>query len=314
MNQLNDNSNKLSKENKAKRALAMREDKARRVQAAKFRRASIMFFAVLLPMIVFALLTLDYLYRPNAFALEELEFSGSFNRVQIQSVEEKTSTALQGNFFTIDLDRIRDHVLSVAWVKDVNVRRKWPNSLTLHVSEYVPHMRWGEDGWVSRSGTIVLDDSLSTDVHVPTLNGDTQYVSELFAFAQLWQKQLVHQGLVLNDVERSSSSAWVISFSHKVLDYSGEEEASTGYGVTTLLLGSEDVQNRLDRFLRMYSQNNILLQASNVVDARYPNGLAIVPIDNSNDKDSIVNDGKDNVVNNESDSNESGAKKRFSSL
>lgn len=301
MNHMNDNSNKLNKVNKAKRALAMRKDKVRRVQAAKFRRGSIVFFAVLMPMIVLALLTVDYLYRPNSFALQELEFSGSFNRVQLAAVEQKTSAALQGNFFTVNLDKIRDEVMTVSWVKEVNVRRKWPNSLELAVSEYVPHMRWGKEGWVTRSGYIVFDKNLVVDTQVPTLNGDKQHVAELFAFAQLWKKQLAQHKLVLDDVDRSSSRAWVIRFSHRISN-DGSEDSFNSRVNTTLLLGSDDVQNRLDRFLRMYSQDISLLKASNVVDARYPNGLAIVPVlENSNEK-------------NVSNSNENVADKRLSSL
>jgi len=294
MSPVKDSSKKL---NKAKRALAMREDKVRRVQAAKFRRSSIVFFAVLLPIVVVMLLTLDYLYRPNSFALEELQFSGSFNRVRLEEVEKQTNEALQGNFFTVDLERIRSKVLTVPWVKAVNVRRKWPNSLVLHVSEHVPHMRWGEEGWVSRLGSIVLDDTLSIDANVPTLNGDAQHVAELFAFAQLWQKQLAQHDLVLRHIDRSSSRAWVIRFSHESLN--GQQSGLINNQVdATLLLGSDDVQKRLDRFLRMYSQDTSLLQTSHLVDARYPNGLAIVPV----------------VENNEPNSGESDAAERLTSL
>lgn len=293
MSDMNENFNKPTMEGKAKRALAMRAEKVRRVQMAKFRRGSVAFFAVILPIVVVMLLVVDYLYRPNSFALEELQFSGSFKRVNLEDVETKTSAALQGNFFTVDLDSIRSEVLNVPWVKDVNVRRKWPNTLVLHVSEYVPQMRWGKDGWVSRVGSIVIDDTLSTTSDVPTLNGDPQHVSELFAFAQLWKKQLKQHGLILRDVDRSSSRAWDIRFSHGGLNAEGEPVKDT-----LLLLGSEDVQKRLDRFLRMYSQDAGLLKSSDVVDARYPNGLAIIPV----------------VETNELNSNEADAGKQLSSL
>lgn len=301
MNRMNENANKLSKANKVKRALAVREDKVRRVQAAKFRRGSIVFCAVLMPMIVLALVTVDYLYRPNSFALQELEFSGPFNRVQLTEVEQKTSAALQGNFFTVDLEKIRNEVMTVSWVKEVNVRRKWPNSIELAVSEYIPHMRWGKEGWVARSGHIVFDNNLMIDAQVPTLNGDKQHVAELFAFAQLWQKQLAQNQLVLEHIDRSPSRAWMIRFSHSVAGESSDE-VFEDQASTTLLLGSDDVQNRLDRFLRMYSQNVGILKASNLVDARYPNGLAIVPVqEDVNEK-------------NVSHSNENVADKRLSSL
>lgn len=294
MNRVNDNSKKMNKASKAKRALAMREDKMRRVQVAKFRRGSILFFAVLLPVVVVILLALDYLYRPNSFALAELQFSGVFNRVQLEDVEHRTYNAIQGNFFTVNLEKIRNEVQMIAWVKDVNVRRKWPNSLVLNISEYIPQMRWGKEGWVSQEGSIVMDDSimLSTEIsneistEAPTLNGEPQYVAELFAFARLWQQQLAENDMTLRSVDRSSSSAWVIRFSHKFLDTEGEELV-TRSSEMTLLLGSDEVQKRLDRFLRMYTKDAGLLQASSVVDARYPNGLAIVAntVSNSNEND-----------------------------
>ena len=290
-----------------KRAWYYKQEKVKSVRLAHLRNSSMRWLAIILPLLAIILITADRLGRSDLFLIDEIEYHGVFEYVDQNTIDQTVKDALQGNFFTIDLKKIRTEVLSVPWVKDVNVRRKWPNSIALHVSEYAPRMRWGEEGWVSRTGNIILDNNFSVDIQVPILNGDAQYVSELFAFAQLWQKQLAQQGLILNEIDRSSSSAWVIRFSHSLVDVASvadevDEDTHNRRGNTTLLLGSDDVQNRLDRFLRMYSQNAVLLKAGNVVDARYPNGLAIVPaVDN-------------NVESNASNSNGSGVKKRLSSL
>lgn len=301
--------------NKSKRALAMREDKQRRVKVARFRRACIVFFAVLLPVLMMVLLTVDYVYRTDSFAIEELRFQGRFKRVDIATVERAAHAAVVGNFFTVDLDDLRQRVKDVNWVRAVNVRREWPNKLIVDIAEHEPLMRWDDEGWVSRSGEIVLSDTVVSSQHFPVLHGAPQYVTEMLAFGQYWQQQLSTHNLVLEELHRSSSKAWTVKLSYtskfviaesdtenagqddseKTNAEEGSLEQSEGVNrdvateqwgerqqYLSLLLGSEDVQKRLDRFLRMYAQDSRLLAASQLVDARYPNGLAIVPSVSSN--------------------------------
>ena len=49
---------------------------------------------------------------------------------------------LEGNFFTVGLDRVREHFEQVPWVRRAEVRRIWPNRLFVALEEHQVLARW----------------------------------------------------------------------------------------------------------------------------------------------------------------------------
>ncbi len=280
----------------AKRAWALRKDKHRRVKVAKFRRKSVVFIAVLLPSVVVVLLCMDYLYRPGAFAIEELQFQGRFEYVAVENVERVVKDSLEGNFFTVDLSRLQQQVQALPWVSAANVRRQWPDKLVIRLLEHQPVMRWGNKGWVSNSGVVIPDDKAVDIGDVTSLIGDLQDVNEMLAHAVYWQRLMVPFNLQLQAVQLKNSHAWKVKFLPRNIEHLDNNLIDKQHvGEITLLLGSEEVQERFNRFLRMYGENPAALMMSRIIDARYPNGLAII-------KEAVMG-AADNVVNSESAKN-----------
>ena len=52
---------------------------------------------------------------------------------------------LEGNFFTVGLDRVREHFEQVPWVRRAEVRRIWPNRLFVALEEHQVLARWKDD-------------------------------------------------------------------------------------------------------------------------------------------------------------------------
>ena len=52
---------------------------------------------------------------------------------------------LEGNFFTVGLDRVREHFEQVPWLRRAEVRRIWPNRLFVALEEHQVLARWKDD-------------------------------------------------------------------------------------------------------------------------------------------------------------------------
>ena len=53
---------------------------------------------------------------------------------------------IKGNFFTTNLDAVRQAFESVPWVRRATVRREWPDQLIVALEEHEALGTWGEDG------------------------------------------------------------------------------------------------------------------------------------------------------------------------
>ena len=106
-----------------------------------------------LVMLAFACLLLAGLWwlgqRP-VFDLLAIEV-GPVNGRRLDHVDERKMMAqgvnrLDGNFFTVGLDRVREHFEQVPWVRRAEVRRIWPNRLFVALEEHQVLARWKDDG------------------------------------------------------------------------------------------------------------------------------------------------------------------------
>jgi len=247
------------------RAFANQERKFQAQRAGKLGRAALLSMATLFSFAAFALLAADQLYRPDTFVISQLKIQGKFRYLDPVTVETALAEQDLGNFFSIDLSAIKTKIETVPWVQSVDVRRTWPNTLELTLTEHRPVMRWGDDKWVSSAGEVVDIVNELPIRNTITLNGNEQDAMVMLQTAFTWKKTLQDIGLELKAVALSRSRAWTLRLHYP------EHEADF-----ELLLGHKEVEERLARFQYLFSKQfkfaNHRLQR---VDARYPDGLAV---------------------------------------
>ncbi len=268
------------------RALANQEREVQVQRLGRFFKALLLSAATLMTFATVTLLIADKLYRPDAFTINQLKIKGQFQFLAPEEIQQQVFAENIGNFFSIELDQIKQRVEAIPWVKHADVRREWPHTLSVHVREHQPAVRWQTLGdisnkaadannktadaktveqWVSVSGEII---SLSEPLkrHSTMLLSGTEHDSrELLSRAIRWQKQLAPSGLRVLHVSLSASQAWHLSLSY--IEPGNKFE---------LLLGRENSNQRLTRFQRLFdSQFKHAQQRLLRVDARYPDGVAV---------------------------------------
>jgi cell division protein FtsQ len=183
------------------------------------------------------------------------------------TLREGAAGRLKGNFFTTDLEQVREAFESVPWVRQATVRREWPNQLIVELEEHVALGTWGEDGRIlSVKGDLFTVNLAEVDDEqkLPKFDGPEGSEKEVLArFAQLrdWFAPLKLTPQVLS---LSSRYAWTVKLDNG----------------TRVALGREQDQNtmktRVERLVGIYPQLvSRLGSAIGTIDMRYPNGLAL---------------------------------------
>ncbi|HUO44740.1 MAG TPA: cell division protein FtsQ/DivIB [Burkholderiales bacterium] len=201
-----------------------------------------------------------FITRLPAFALHEVRIDNPLAHVTREQIEDVVRRDLAGNFFTLDLVRLRAGFERLPWVRRADVRRAWPDRVDVALEEQVPLARWGPPG----DGALV---NVEGEVFAATLDGalpvfvgpDAASAKEIAIQYDYFRRSLAAVNEVPAEVNVSSRRAWQLKLA------SG----------TTLELGRDDIEARLDRFVTVYARSvGHLPRRPDYVDLRYPNGFA----------------------------------------
>ncbi|MEB3766883.1 cell division protein FtsQ/DivIB [Acinetobacter sp. MD2] len=101
----------------------------------------------------------------------DLEVVGTDSSIQTQQVIAEVQPIMQRNYFTSDLEQIRDRALQVSWVERVVVSRAWPNAIRVRVIPKHGIARWGTGRLLSDSGDVFSEAVIQSHADLPLLHG-----------------------------------------------------------------------------------------------------------------------------------------------
>ncbi|WP_229804512.1 cell division protein FtsQ/DivIB [Paludibacterium paludis] len=164
---------------------------------------------------------------------------------------------LSGTFFTLDIDKTRAAFGKLPWVRDAQVRRRWPDTLDIEVDEHVALARWGENGLVSVRGEWF---DAASDEALPVLSGPAGSQKEMSLMLEKFREELGVSGLKPATVWLSDRRAWRLGLDNGI----------------RLELGRGEVESRVARFASHWKETLAALPYHiEYVDMRYPNGFAV---------------------------------------
>ena len=174
---------------------------------------------------------------------------------------------LRGNFFTTNLDAVRQAFELVPWVRRASVRREWPNRLVVELEEHQPLGTWGDEGrLISVMGDVFTANLAEAEEEgeLPQFAGPTGSEKEVVSRFNELREWLAPINLVPDGVALSSRYAWSAKLNNGMQLEIGREQDKT------------TVKQRIDRLISVYPQLVARLQDRiDNVDLRYPNGMAL---------------------------------------
>lgn len=194
------------------------------------------------------------------FPLREVKVNGELQHVTREQVQFIVTRALKGNFFTLDLNKTRRTFEKLPWVRNVNVRRRWPDKLEVTLEEHQALARWNNSALVNTRGELF---QAASDQQLPVFSGPADAVQEVASQYQFFRQQLAAAGRQPVQVSLSPRRAWQIRLDDGLV----------------VELGREQVEQRLEKFVKVYDRSlgrlGQMNKAVDYVDLRYPNGFAV---------------------------------------
>ena len=192
--------------------------------------------------------------------IETIVINGSFQRVSAIQLEALIEPYAHAGFLDVDLGTTKRDLAALPWVASAEVRRKWPGTLVIQITEEVPIACWGERGLLNAAGELFLPDADHVPAELPRLEGPPGTEAQVTARYFTVQGELEHRGMAAIAMSLDARGAWAFKMSNGV----------------QVRLGANSVDQRIARFFQVL--DGVLSHTPgevDYVDMRYPNGFAI---------------------------------------
>ncbi len=224
-------------------------------------------------LLLFAALAIGYaafwwfLSRPF-FPLREVVVLTPPAQVTTAQLEFAARTAIRGNFFSVDLDDVRDAFEKLPWVRRAEVRRRWPDAIELRFEEHQAVAFWtvadSDDAHlVNRHGEVFV---AASNANLPAFSGPQGSAAYLLARHQEFSQALAPLGRRLVAVWLSARQAWRLELDDGLVIVLGRDQERA------------PIDERLARFVRAWpeTQTRVGVPVA-VADLRYPGGFSLTP-------------------------------------
>jgi cell division protein FtsQ len=196
-------------------------------------------------------------HLPGLFPLQSVRLSVAPQRVEAKQVLQIVRTEVHGNLFTVDIERLKKSLEKLPWVRNVSIRREFPNILAVGLEEHRVLARWNNAALVNQQGEVFF--AVSEQV-LPGFAGQDGTTAEITQQYTQFSQQLAALELHVTQIALSPRHAWQLRLSNGMV----------------LELGREDMQQRLARFVEVYPYSLAAMQDKvKYVDLRYRNGFAV---------------------------------------
>lgn len=216
-------------------------------------------------MIAGGLVVLKWMNDASRLPLSKLVVTGQLHYTTHDDIRQAIlSLGSPGTFMSQDVNVIQQQIERLPWIKQVSVRKQWPDELKIHLVEFTPVARWNDSHMVDSDGVSfsVPANHMGKET-LPMLYGPEGSEKEVLAGYHSMDDVLKARKFTLKVASMTARRSWQLVTSDDV----------------RIELGRTDTMQRLNRFIELYP---VLLQQGqnehkriNSVDLRYDSGASV---------------------------------------
>lgn len=200
------------------------------------------------------------LAQPDTLPIKRVKVEGEFRYLDKQDVYNTLGGLTSGGFFNVDVRAVKQAAESLQWIDSASVRRLWPDTLKIEITEQVPLARWGKDRVINVRGELFQPPMKGLSESLPDFTGPEGTEVKVAKQYQLMSGKLAGIGLEIAALRLSDRRAWDIKLNNGL----------------SLILGRAASEDRLERFAAVFPEV-LKVKVMNIksVDLRYTNGFAV---------------------------------------
>ncbi len=202
------------------------------------------------------------------FTIRSIEITGSHEFVRSEQVSAALQQYAEGDFFNVEIEAVRQTLLDLPWVREVALRRAWPDRLLITLVEQRAVARWtdleGHSALLNDQGQSFAGLAEMQGQHLPELSGSAANQMKLLQTYAAISKQLQGRGVSLQRLQLDARNTWTLWLA---------TGADTALQVQFLQRNKAEALQRLQTALRVFDADT--LREAVKIDLRYSNGFAI---------------------------------------
>ncbi|MEN3112430.1 cell division protein FtsQ/DivIB [Uliginosibacterium paludis] len=216
--------------------------------------------------VLFGVAVVKFAANLPLFGLRQVTVVSPLSHVTRAQLEYVASSALNGNFFTVDLEGGRKAFENLPWVRSATLRRVWPGEIVVQLEEHVAAAYWrsidsGDTRLVNTFGE--LFDGASNG-NLPVFSGPPDASAAILGQLHVLNEMFKPMDRKVVTLSLSGRQAWQVKLDNGMVVELGKDQ------------GRAPLNERLKRFVKLWPQLSASLpRPVQVADLRYTTGFAI---------------------------------------
>ena len=211
-------------------------------------------------------------HLPSLLPIRAVRLMSAPERVVPAEVLALVKSGVQGNFMTVDINRLRLSLEALPWVRSVSIRREFPDRLLLQIEEHRAVAHWNDDALVNQQGDVFVAE---TKQQLPRFIGIDGSSAEVLDEYKAFSRQLAVLNLQVSQIALSARHAWQLRLSNGTVLELGREALQERMARFVAYQMTEDSKPKAEETKAGDSGRKLATQGSSVVDMRYRNGFAV---------------------------------------
>ena len=200
-----------------------------------------------------------YIWQALNKPISIVRIEGRFHHLSRQQLQNQLSSVVSNRFFSLQLKSVQKVLLSIPWVGHVEMKKKWPGTLLVKVTERVPSARWNESSLLDTYGYIFMPASTKSFDKLPLLQGDLRSAEKIWKYFTEVRKQLSLVSLNTTALSLDDAGEWMLTVDD-----------------VNIILGRKNKKKRLESFICLYNkQLQPVWKKVKRIDFRYTSGAAV---------------------------------------
>jgi len=143
--------------------------------------------------------------------IQPAQGQATLERADLAQLRQTLTPFAERGYFAISLEGAQRALLEVPWVESVRLRKYWPDSLEVEITEHRPFARWGEDQVLSEQGKLFSTEHVPLPDGLPLLYGPESQAAEVVRLYIQTRALFAPEGIEVESLSLDARGSWRFS-------------------------------------------------------------------------------------------------------